>query len=175
MPQCVDSNIKGTDIYNDRRLFFGGGPGVVLMILLVLLPHFQMLIEEAVVVGMPVQGPSQTFRDGFSMAGMSQNSWVMTPKARDHMFLIMLLNFPLRLLKVDMLSIMLLGARGGFPGNFLNQNSQAGYSRFGIGNDFISQVGFNDPSQDDASQSHFGVANGNPLQSQVSSTFNVVY
>jgi regulator of nonsense transcripts 1 len=96
------------------------------------------------------------------------------------------------------------GAQGGFPGNFLNQNSQAGYSRFGSGNDFMSQVcsschtqiicmpstfaltsalsqdymphgsqglftqvGFNDPSQDDASQSHFGVANSNPLQSQV--------
>jgi len=71
------------------------------------------------------------------------------------------------------------GAQGGFPGNFLNQNSQAGYSRFGTGNDFMSQdymthgsqglftqVGFNDPSQDDASQSHFGVANANPLQSQ---------
>ena len=75
---------------------------------------------------MPVQGPSQTFRDGFSMVGMSQvfivlcicnciyvcsildfhlfqclstiirNSWVMTSKAKDHMFLKMLLNFPLR-------------------------------------------------------------------------------
>lgn len=39
----------------------------------------------------------------------------------------------------------------------------------------FTQVGFNDPSQDDASQSHFGVANANPLQSQVSSTFNAVY
>lgn len=32
------------------------------------------------------------------------------------------------------------GAQGGFPGSFLNQNSQAGYSRFGAGNDFMSQV-----------------------------------
>jgi len=32
------------------------------------------------------------------------------------------------------------GAQGGFHGNFLNQNSQAGYSRFGSGNDFMSQV-----------------------------------
>lgn len=39
----------------------------------------------------------------------------------------------------------------------------------------FTQVGFNDPSQDDASQSHFGVANANPLQSQVSSNFNAVY
>ena len=32
------------------------------------------------------------------------------------------------------------GAQTGFPGSFLNQNSQAGYSRFGTGNDFMSQV-----------------------------------
>ena len=32
------------------------------------------------------------------------------------------------------------GAQGGFPGSFLNQSSQAGYSRFGTGNDFMSQV-----------------------------------
>ena len=34
------------------------------------------------------------------------------------------------------------GAQGGFPGSFVNHNSQAGYSRFGAGNDFMSQVGF---------------------------------
>lgn len=33
------------------------------------------------------------------------------------------------------------GAQGGFPSSFLNQNSQAGYSRFGSGNEFMSQVG----------------------------------
>lgn len=31
----------------------------------------------------------------------------------------------------------------------------------------FTQVGFNEPTQDDASQSHFGVANPNALQSQV--------
>lgn len=31
----------------------------------------------------------------------------------------------------------------------------------------FTQAGFNDPSQDDASQSHYGVANANQLQSQV--------
>ncbi|KAE9459346.1 hypothetical protein C3L33_08748, partial [Rhododendron williamsianum] len=72
------------------------------------------------------------------------------------------------------------GAQAGFPGSFLNQNSQAGYSRFGTGNDFMSQdymahgsqglftqVGFGDPSQDDASQRHFGLPNANQFQSQV--------
>lgn len=32
------------------------------------------------------------------------------------------------------------GAQSGFPVSFLNQNSQAGYTRFGTGNDFMSQV-----------------------------------
>lgn len=32
------------------------------------------------------------------------------------------------------------GAQGGFPGSFLNQNSQAGYARFAPGNDYMSQV-----------------------------------
>ncbi|KAL1083812.1 hypothetical protein V6Z11_D09G222100 [Gossypium hirsutum] len=76
------------------------------------------------------------------------------------------------------------GAQSGFLGNFLNQNSQAGYSHFGTGNDFMSQeymnhgsqgmftqVGFSDPSQDDASRSHFGV-NPNQLQSQPFAQFN---
>ncbi|CDY43450.1 BnaAnng07220D [Brassica napus] len=32
------------------------------------------------------------------------------------------------------------GARGAFPGNFMDQNSQGGYSRFSGSNDFMSQV-----------------------------------
>lgn len=39
----------------------------------------------------------------------------------------------------------------------------------------FTQVGFNDPSQDDAPQSHFGLANANPLQSQVSCLLNFEY
>ena len=34
------------------------------------------------------------------------------------------------------------GAHGAFPGNFMNQNSQGGYSRFSGSNDFMSQVCF---------------------------------
>lgn len=33
------------------------------------------------------------------------------------------------------------GAQGGFPGSFMNPNSQTGYSHFGSGNEFMSQVG----------------------------------
>ncbi|CAM8880901.1 unnamed protein product [Rhodiola kirilowii] len=70
-------------------------------------------------------------------------------------------------------------APGGFPGGFMNQNSQAGYSHFGTGNDFMSQdymhhgsqgmftqAGFTDPTEDDTSQNHFGAPNANPLQTQ---------
>lgn len=30
--------------------------------------------------------------------------------------------------------------QAGFPGSYLNQSSQAGFSRYGTGNDFMSQV-----------------------------------
>ncbi|KAJ8531634.1 hypothetical protein K7X08_034128 [Anisodus acutangulus] len=111
---------------------------------------------------MAVQGPSQTFRDGFSMGGMSQVS--QSGYAVDY---------------VNQ------GAEAGFPGNFSNQNSQAGYSRFGSGNEFMSQdymahgsqglftqAGYNNPSQDDSSQNHFGMSSANPLQSQVTAFSN---
>nr|GEX86315.1 regulator of nonsense transcripts 1 homolog [Tanacetum cinerariifolium] len=66
------------------------------------------------------------------------------------------------------------------PGSFLNHNSQAGFSRFGAGNDFMSQdymghgsqglftqVGFKDPSQDESSQSHYSGAAATSLNTQV--------
>ncbi|KAI3703427.1 hypothetical protein L1987_73495 [Smallanthus sonchifolius] len=70
--------------------------------------------------------------------------------------------------------------QAGFPGSFLNQNSHAGFSHYGAGNDFMSQdymghgshglftqVGFKDTSHDDSSQSHFGAATTTSLQTQV--------
>lgn len=138
------------------------------------------LSQPGFVNNMPVQGPSQTFRDGFSMAGMSQDFLGDDFKSQGSHVPYNVADFSTQASQsgygVDYVTQ---GAQAGFPGNFLNQNSQAGYSRFGSGNDFMSQdymphgsqglftqVGFNDPSQDDASQSHFGVANTNPLQSQ---------
>ncbi|BBH02978.1 hypothetical protein Prudu_013710 [Prunus dulcis] len=123
------------------------------------------LSQPGFVNNMP-QGPSQTFRDGFSMAGMSQGSHVPYNVA----------DFSTQASQsgyaVDYVTQ---GAQGGFPGNFMNQNSQAGYSRFGTGNDFMSQAILNCFSyrttcltdhKDDASQNHYGVANANQLQSQ---------
>lgn len=39
----------------------------------------------------------------------------------------------------------------------------------------FTQAGFNDPSQDDSSQNHYGVGNANALQSQVSSCTSMFY
>ncbi|RAL50676.1 hypothetical protein DM860_015823 [Cuscuta australis] len=71
------------------------------------------------------------------------------------------------------------GAPSGLPGNFVSQNAQTGYSQFPSANEYMSQdymahgayglftqAGYNEHSQDDASQKHFGMPNSNPLQSQ---------
>ncbi|KAJ6704009.1 DNA2/NAM7 HELICASE FAMILY [Salix viminalis] len=138
------------------------------------------LSQPGYVNNIPVQGSSQTFRDGFSIGGMSQEFLGDDFKSQGSHVPYNVADFSTQASQggyaVDYATQ---GAQGGFPGNFLNQNSQAGYSRFGSGNDFMSQdymahgsqglftqVGFNDPSQDDASQSHFSMANPNQLQSQ---------
>ncbi|XVE65223.1 hypothetical protein DITRI_Ditri07aG0163900 [Diplodiscus trichospermus] len=138
------------------------------------------LSQPGFVNNMPVQGPSQTFRDGFSMGGMSQDFLGDDFKSQGSHVPYNVADFSTQASQsVYAVDYVTQGAQSGFPGNFLNQNSQAGYSRFGAGNDFMSQdymnhgsqglftqVGFNDPSQDDPSQSHFAVANPNQLQSQ---------
>ncbi|KAA8522108.1 hypothetical protein F0562_012578 [Nyssa sinensis] len=140
------------------------------------------LSQPGFVSNMTVQGPSQAFRDGFSIGGMSQDFLGDDFKSQGSHVPYNVADFSTQASQsgyaVDYVTQ---GAQAGFPGSFLNQNTQAGYSRFGTGNDFMSQdymahgsqglftqVGFNDPSQDEASQSHFSVANANQLQSQVS-------
>ncbi|XP_044504127.1 regulator of nonsense transcripts 1 homolog isoform X4 [Mangifera indica] len=135
------------------------------------------LTQPGFVNNMPVEGASQSFRDGFSMGGMSQDFLGDDFKSQGSHVPYNVADFSTQASQsgytVDYVTQ---GAQSGFPGNFLNQNSQAGYSRFGSGNDFMSQgsqglftqVGFNDPTQDDAlqTQSHFSVTNPNQLQSQ---------
>lgn len=123
------------------------------------------------------QGPAQTFRDGFSVGGMSQDFLGDDFKSQGSHVPYNAAEFSTQASQggytVDYGNP---ATQGGYPGSYLNHNSQAGYSRFGTGNDFMSQdymghgsqglftqVGFNDPSQDDASQSHFGA---NSLQTQ---------
>ncbi|KAI3765387.1 hypothetical protein L2E82_15420 [Cichorium intybus] len=108
----------------------------------------------------PGEWPSQTFRDGSSVGGMLQQ------------------DFKSQGLHVayNVVDLSTQGSEGGygvdyatpatqagFPGSFLDKNSQGGFSRFGTGNDFMSQdymghgsqglftqVRFKDPSQDDS-------------------------
>ncbi|KAH6792479.1 RNA helicase [Perilla frutescens var. hirtella] len=132
------------------------------------------------------QGPSQTYRDGFSMGGMSQDFLSDDFKSQGSHIPYNVAEFSTQASQsgytVDYVTQ---GGQGGFPGSFLNQNSQAGYARFAPGNDYMSQeymahgsqglftqAPFNDQSQDDASQSHFGVANANPLQSQLNPLYS---
>ncbi|XP_057511259.1 regulator of nonsense transcripts 1 homolog [Actinidia eriantha] len=138
------------------------------------------LSQPGFVSNMTVQGRNQTFQDGFSTGGMSQDFLGDDFKSQGSHVPYNVTDFSSQASQggyaVDYVTQ---GAQDWFPGSFVNHNSQAGYSRFGAGNDFMSQdymahgsqglftqVVFNDPSQDDASQSHFGMANANPLHSQ---------
>ncbi|PUZ72141.1 hypothetical protein GQ55_2G369400 [Panicum hallii var. hallii] len=69
--------------------------------------------------------------------------------------------------------------QSGYSGNYMNQNAHPGYSHIGTTNDIVSQdhmahgshgmftqAGYNDPSQDESSQMHYGMASAGPLQSQ---------
>ncbi|XP_006362492.1 regulator of nonsense transcripts 1 homolog [Solanum tuberosum] len=136
---------------------------------------------------MAIQGPGQSFRDGHSMGSMSQDFVGDDFKSQGSHVPYNVADFSTQASQgayaVDYVTQ---GAQAGFPGNFLNQNSQSGYSRFGSGNEFMSQdymshgsqglftqAGYNDPSQDDGSQNHFGMSNVNSLQSQ--SLLNPIY
>ncbi|XP_057773519.1 regulator of nonsense transcripts 1 homolog [Salvia miltiorrhiza] len=132
------------------------------------------------------QGPNQTYRDGFSMGGMSQDFLSDDFKSQGSHIPYNVAEFSTQASQsgyaVDYVTQ---GGQGGFPGSFLNQNSQAGYARFAPGNDYMSQeymahgsqglftqAQFSDQSQEDASQNHFGVANANPLQSQLNPLYS---
>eukprot|EP00268_Persea_americana_P034717 TRINITY_DN3433_c0_g1_i4.p1 TRINITY_DN3433_c0_g1~~TRINITY_DN3433_c0_g1_i4.p1 ORF type:complete len:746 (+),score=146.27 TRINITY_DN3433_c0_g1_i4:421-2658(+) len=126
----------------------------------------------------PVQGLSQTFRDGFSIGGMSQDFLGDDFKSQGSHVAYNIADFSTQASQSGYgIDYATQGAQAGFPGSFLNQNSQAAYSHMGTGNDYIAQdymphgsqglftqSGFNDPSQEDSSR--FGVAGPGPLQSQ---------
>ncbi|KAK5804720.1 hypothetical protein PVK06_032371 [Gossypium arboreum] len=137
------------------------------------------LSQPGFVNNMTVQGPNQSLHDGFSSGVMSQDYSGDDFKTQGSHVPYNVADFSTQVSQGGYAAdYSTQGAQSGFLGNFLNQNSQAGYSRVGTGNDFMSQeymnrgsrglftqVGFSDPSQDDASQSHCGV-NPNQLQSQ---------
>ncbi|KAL8263801.1 hypothetical protein R6Q59_021931 [Mikania micrantha] len=126
------------------------------------------------------QGPSQAFRDGFSVGGMSQDFLGDDFKSQGSHVPYNIADLSTQASQggygVDYVTP---ATQAGFPGSFLNQNSQAGFSRYGTGNDFMSQdymghgsqglftqVGFKDPTQDDSSQAHFSADPTTSLQTQ---------
>ncbi|XP_012486781.1 regulator of nonsense transcripts 1 homolog isoform X1 [Gossypium raimondii] len=137
------------------------------------------LSQPGFVNNMAIQRPSRSLHDGFSRGVMSQDYLGDDFKTQGSHVPYNIADFSTQVSQGGYAAdYATQGAQSGFLGNFLNQNSQAGYSHFGTGNDFMSQeymnhgsqglftqVGFSDPSQDDASRSHFGV-NPNQLQSQ---------
>ncbi|KAK8950195.1 hypothetical protein KSP40_PGU000249 [Platanthera guangdongensis] len=135
------------------------------------------LSQTGLMAQAPVQGLSQTFRDGFSIGGMSQDYGDDFKSQGSHVAY-NVSDFSTQTSQSGYgLDYASQGApHGGFP-SYLNQNSQPGYTLMGTGNDFISQdymqhgsqglfaqAGFNTPSQDEPSQSNFG--GPGPLQSQ---------
>lgn len=138
------------------------------------------LSQAGLMTQMPVQGLSQTYRDGFSMGGLSQDFLGDEFKSQGSHVAYNVADFSTQASQSGYnVDYMHHGAQAGFPGSFLNQNAQTGYSQIGPGADFISQdymahgpqglytqAGFNDPSQDESSQNHFGAPGANSLQSQ---------
>ncbi|KAL5724267.1 Regulator of nonsense transcripts 1-like protein [Ranunculus cassubicifolius] len=137
----------------------------------------------------PVQGLSQTFRDGFSM---SQDFMGDDFKSQGSHVAYNVADFSTQASQpgygVDYATQ---GGQPGYPGSFLNHNSQPGYPHMGTGNDFISQdymahgsqglftqAGFNEQSQDDPSHTQYGVVGPNtqgmmnPLYSQPFTHYN---
>ncbi|XP_008784706.2 regulator of nonsense transcripts 1 homolog [Phoenix dactylifera] len=137
------------------------------------------LSQTGLMTQVPVQGLSQTFREGFSMGGMSQDFLADDFKSQGSHVAYNVTDFSTQASQSGYGVDYVAQGQAGFPGSYLNQNSQPGYSHLGTGNDFISQdymphgsqglltqAGINDPSQDESSQSHFSMTGPGPLQSQ---------
>ncbi|ONK56008.1 uncharacterized protein A4U43_C10F3190 [Asparagus officinalis] len=135
------------------------------------------LSQTGFMTQMPIHGLSQTFPEGFPIDSMSQEFLGDDFKSQGSHVAYNVADFSTQASQSGY-GVDYPGPHTGFTGSFLNQNSQPGYSHLGSGNDFMSQdymshgsqglftqAGFNGPSQDESSQSHFGVS-GPPLQSQ---------
>ncbi|XP_020577685.1 regulator of nonsense transcripts 1 homolog isoform X1 [Phalaenopsis equestris] len=134
------------------------------------------LSQTGIMTQAPVQGLSQTFRDGFSIGGMSQDYGDDFKSQGSHVAY-NVADFSTQVSQSGYgLEYASQGPQAGFP-SYLNQNTQQGFTHIGTGNGFISQdymqhgsqglftqAGFNNPSQDESLQSHFG--GPGPLQSQ---------
>ncbi|EPS71258.1 hypothetical protein M569_03501, partial [Genlisea aurea] len=142
--------------------------------------NFSSPMENAVVGGPSsqsgfVSNVSLAYRDAFSMGGMSQDFLGDDFKSQGSHVPYNVTDFSTQgAYPVDYMTQG--GAQAGFPGSYLDQNSPAGYARFGPAGDFMSQdysggygaqglftqAAFNVKSEDEASKNHFGMAAANP-------------
>ncbi|XP_021308583.1 regulator of nonsense transcripts 1 homolog isoform X1 [Sorghum bicolor] len=142
--------------------------------------------QTGLMTQMPVQGLSQTFRDGFSIGGMSQDFFVDDFKSQGSHVPYNIAEFSTQASQGGYGVEFTQAPPSGYSGSYMNQNAHPGYSHIGTTNDIVSQdhmahgshgmftqAGYNDPSQDDSSQIHYGMAAAGPLQSQ--SMMNPLY
>ncbi|KAK8460466.1 hypothetical protein SEVIR_2G333600v4 [Setaria viridis] len=143
--------------------------------------------QTGLMTQMPVQGLSQTFRDGFSIGGMSQDFFGDDFKSQGSHVPYNIADFSTQASQGGGYGVEFTQApQSGYTGNYMNQNAHPGYSHIGTTNDIVSQdhmahgshgmftqAGYNDPSQDESSQMHYGMASAGPLQSQ--SMMNPLY
>nr|ACN33707.1 unknown [Zea mays] len=135
--------------------------------------------QTGLMTQVPVQGLSQTFRDGFSIGGMSQDFFVDDFKSQGSHVPYNIAEFSTQASQGGYGVEFTQAPQSGYSGNYMNQNSHPGYSHIGTTNDIVSQdhmahgshgmftqAGYNDPSQDESSQIHYGMAAAGPLQSQ---------
>jgi regulator of nonsense transcripts 1 len=135
--------------------------------------------QTGLMTQMPVQGLSQTFRDGFSIGGMSQDFFGDDFKSQGSHVPYNIADFSTQASQGGYGVEFTQAPQSGYSGNYMNQNAHPGYSHIGTTNDIVSQdhmahgshgmftqAGYNDPSQDESSQMHYGMASAGPLQSQ---------
>ncbi|GJN07394.1 hypothetical protein PR202_ga25222 [Eleusine coracana subsp. coracana] len=134
--------------------------------------------QTGLMTQMPVQGLSQTFRDGFSIGAMSQDFFGDDFKSQGSHVPYNIADFSTQASQGGYGVEFTQAPQSGYSGNYLNQNAHPGYSHMGTSNDIVSQdhmahgshamftqAGYSDPSQDESSQMHYGMAPGT-LQSQ---------
>nr|CAB3454372.1 unnamed protein product [Digitaria exilis] len=142
--------------------------------------------QTGLMTQMPVQGLSQTFRDGFSIGGMSQDFFGDDFKSQGSHVPYNIADFSTQASQGGYGVEFTQAPQSGYSGNYMNQNAHPGYSHIGTTNDIVSQdhmahgshgmftqAAYNDPSQDESSQMHYGMASAGPLQSQ--SMMNPLY
>ncbi|KAG2637103.1 hypothetical protein PVAP13_2NG499900 [Panicum virgatum] len=135
--------------------------------------------QTGLMTQMPVQGLSQTFRDGFSIGGMSQDFFGDDFKSQGSHVPYNIADFSTQASQGGYGVEFTQAPQSGYSGNYMNQNAHPGYSHIGTTNDIVSQdhmahgshgmftqTGYNDPSQDESSQMHYGMASAGLLQSQ---------